>query len=230
MDFTLTRTKAAVLGCSLALVSCLATSAARTQVPPRCAFELAETLGRWELIERCELQPSELDILQAGDHWRHVYQHRQTKQVVVVTLIAGPGGPLASHLPETCYARTQFRAHSEPVVWNMPDQSDQFRCQTLQPRKVDQPALTIAYAWHDGSRWRAPQFPRFQLAGHPTLQRLLVSMRHPGGMTAEAQQVIRQVVGLTVDAAESVDVVPDRSVDSSPTRVTRRSIPAPPST
>ncbi|MCS7466967.1 exosortase-associated EpsI family protein [Stieleria sp. ICT_E10.1] len=227
MNVKLTRTKAAVLGCSLALVSCLATSAARTQVTPRCAFELAETLGQWELTERWELQPGELDILQAGDHWRRVYQHRQTKQVVVVTLIAGPGGPLASHLPETCYARTEFRAHSEPVVWNMPDQPDQFRCQTLQPREVDQPALTIAYAWHDGSHWRAPQYPRFQLAGHPTLQRLLVSMRHPGGMTAEAQRVIRQVVGLTVDAAESVDAVPERSVDSSPPRVTQRSTPAP---
>ncbi|MDV6029940.1 MAG: exosortase-associated EpsI family protein [Phycisphaera sp. RhM] len=215
MDIKLTRTKAAVLGCSLALFSCLATSAARTQVPPRCAFELAESLGQWELIERCELQPRELGILQAGDHWRRVYQHRQTKQVVVVTLIAGPGGPLASHLPETCYARTEFRALSEPVVWNMSDHADRFRCQTLQPREVDQPALTIAYAWHDGSRWRAPQYPRFQLAGHSTLQRLLVTMRHPGGMTAEAQQVVRQVVGLTVEAAESAEAAPERSADSS---------------
>ncbi len=223
MDFSLTRRKAAVLGCCLALVSCLATLSARTEVPSRCAFELAETIGGWELIERCELQPSELKILQAQDHWRRVYQHRQSKQVVVVTLIAGPGGPLASHQPETCYARTEFRAHSEPVVWHVPDQPDRFRFQTLQPRNVDQSALTIAYAWHDGSRWRAPQYPRFQLAGHPTLQRLLVTMRHPGGMTAEAQQVIRQVVRLTVDAAEAV---PKRSADTSPKRVTQLSIPA----
>ncbi|WP_147871174.1 hypothetical protein [Stieleria maiorica] len=195
----MTRSNIAVLGCVLSLLSCLATSTWRTETPPRCAFEPAQTLGPWQLLEHGELQASELAILRASDHWRVGYQHPQTRQVVVVTLIAGAAGPLASHLPETCYARQEYSSHSDAVVWKFPETSDSFRFQTLHPRDVDQPALTIAYGWHDGTRWSAPRSPRFQFAGSRTLQRMLVTMRHPGGLTTEARQVLQQVLELTVN-------------------------------
>ncbi|WP_182864767.1 exosortase-associated EpsI family protein [Rhodopirellula sp. JC639] len=195
----MTRSKIAVLGCLLSLTSCLVTSGWRTAPPPRCAFEPAATLGPWQLLERDELEPRELEILQASDHWRAAYRHPQTGQVVVVTLIAGAAGPLASHSPETCYARQEYRSLSDAVVWKLPETSDNFRFQTLHPRNVDQPALTIAYGWHDGTRWSSPRSPRFQFAGRPTLQRMLVTTRHPGGLTAAARQTLQQVLQWSVN-------------------------------
>lgn len=212
MMYTPARLKAVVVGCALAALSCFATPQSYLErAEPhctfyrctfnRCTFRLNETLGAWDRLEQRELQPSELRVLQARDHWQCVYQHRETKQIVVVTLIAAEGGALTSHVPETCYARKDYCSLSEAIVWNVPDRSDTFRFQTLAPRMIDQPAVTIGYAWDDGRRWTAPQYPRFQLAGHATLQRLLITMRHPNGMGADARQAMQQFLELTVNAS-----------------------------
>ena len=202
MAGTFTRFQTALLGCSLAAASCCVTPASHSEVPQQRAFELPESLGSWELLEQGSLQESELRILQASDHWRRVYQCRETGQIVVATLVAGASGPLASHQPEICYARNEFCSHSDARIWVVPERRDRFRLQTLEPRQITQPALTIAYAWHDGENWRAPSLPRLQLAGHATLQRLQITMRHPGGAAGDAEVALQQIVQLILDATD----------------------------
>ena len=222
MNVTLTRFKAVVLGCSLAAASCLATPGSRSKIPQQCVFELTETLGAWDLLEQRDLQPSALKILQASDHWQRVYQNRETKQIVVATLIAGEGGPLASHMPETCYARNDFCSLSDAIVWTVPERSDKFRFQTLAPRKIDQPAVTIAYAWNDGNQWTAPHYPRIQLAGHTTLQRLLITMRHPNGMASNAREAMQQFVQLAVNTVEVKQARNTPRLNATKTRIDRK--------
>ncbi len=200
--YTLTRIQAALLGCGLAVVSCLITPVSHSAVSERCAFELPETLGSWELLEKGDLQKSELRILQASDHWRRVYQDREAQHTVVVTLVAGASGPLVSHQPEICYARNEFCSHGDARLWTVPERRDTFRFQTLEPRELERPALTIAYAWHDGDHWRAPRVPRLQLAGHAVLQRLQISLWHPSGMARDARDAMQRFIQLTVDAAD----------------------------
>ncbi len=207
MAGTFTRFQAALLGCGLAVVSCLITPASHLEVPPHGAFELPETLGSWELLEQGNLQQSELEILHASDHWRRVYRCRETNKTVVVTLVAGASGPLASHQPEICYARSEFFAHGDALLWTVPERSDQFWLRTLEPRQFEQRSLTIAYAWHDGERWMAPRIPRLQLAGRATLQRLQITMRHRSGMAPAARIAIQQFAQLAVDA---VDIMQSR--------------------
>jgi hypothetical protein len=200
MGCTLNRFQIVLLGCSLAAVSSLITPSSRATFPPHRVLALPEMLGSWELLEEGQLEESELRILQANDHWRRIYQCRKTKQVVVVTLVVGASGPLTCHQPEVCYARNEFCSHSDASLWTVPDRRDRFRFQTLEPRQVERPALTISYAWHDGDLWRAPTVPRIQLAGCAALQRLQISIRHPTGMAQDARAALQQFVQLAVDA------------------------------
>lgn len=200
---TLTRLRATMLGCGLAFTSCLMSTASHPTVPLKCAFELPPILGSWQLLKQESPAASELSILQATDHWQRVYQCQKTQKVVVATLIAGAAGPLASHQPEVCYARHEFCAHSDARIWTVPERRDSFRFQTLEPRQPTESALTIAYAWHDGTNWTAPGLPRFQLAGHASLQRLQLNMRHPGGLSRAAEVALRQFVQLILDAADA---------------------------
>jgi hypothetical protein len=200
---TLTRLRAAMLGCGLAFTSCLMSAASHPAVPQACAFELPQTLGSWKLLRQESPAASELKILQATDHWQSVYQCQETEHVVVVTLIAGAAGPLASHQPEVCYARHEYCSHSDARIWTVPERRDSFRFQTLEPRQTTQSALSIAYAWHDGNNWTAPHLPRFQLAGHASLQRLQLNMRHPGGLSREAKVSLQQFVQLILDTADT---------------------------
>jgi hypothetical protein len=202
MARTLNRFHIVLLGCSLAAVSSLITPSSRATVSPQRILALPEMLGSWELLEEGQLAESELRILQANDHWRRIYQCRKTKQIVVVTLVAGASGPLTCHQPETCYARNEFCSHSDASLWTVPDRQDHFRFQTLEPRQVERPALTVSYAWHDGDLWRAPAVPRIQLAPCAALQRLQISIRHPSGMARDARAALQQFVQLTVNAVE----------------------------
>ena len=200
---TTTRLQAALLGCGLAITNCLITSVSHTAAPQPTGFELPEILGSWKLREQAALQPSELSILQATDHWRRIYQCRKNGQIVIVTLLAGAGGPLASHHSETCHARNEFCSHGDTLLWSVPERPDQFRFQTLEPRQVERPALTVAYGWHDGDRWSAPRIPRLQLAGHAALHRLQITLRHPNGMSREARAAMQQFIQLTVEAMDA---------------------------
>ena len=201
--FNPTHLRASMLGCSLAVAASLLTPTSRSEVPRALTFDAPEVLGCWELQEHGQLRASELRLLQARDHWRRIYRCRETQQLVVVTLIAGPSGPLVSHRPEVCYARNEFCSHSESALWATASRRHEFRFQTLEPRLVERPAITIAYAWHDGDHWRAPVLPRFSFAGHAGLQKLQISMRHPAGATRQASAAIQQFIQLSVDAADA---------------------------
>jgi hypothetical protein len=203
MMFSLTRLKAALLGCGLAVASCLAMPASRHSAPVACVMGLPKVLGTWELVEETQLKEKELRVLEASDHWRRIYRCRETRQVIIVTWVVGPSGPLASHQPEVCYARHAFYSQRKAHEWAIPGRTDRFRIQTLEPRQIGQPALTVAYAWHDSERWRAPQCPRWQLAGHTDLQRIQVTMRHPSGMARRAHLAISQFLQLAIDAANT---------------------------
>lgn len=201
--FTLHRFQAALVGCGLAITSCLITTASQSEVPPQVAFQLPEILGTWERQGQGSLEDGELSMLQASDHWRSTYQCRETKQLLVVTWIAGATGPLVGHLPEICYSRNEFSSHSQVALWTVPGYGDTFRFQTLEPWQSERLALTIAYAWRDTDRWLAPSAPRFQLAGHANLQRLQLSLRHPNGGSHAARMAMQQFLELAVDAAKA---------------------------
>lgn len=188
------RLRAILAGCGIALVGW-----ASTQISPRrqgveqaaaseTRFELPSRVGSWELIERLSLPEKELAIFNASDHWRYVYRCRDTKHLLVATLIAAEGGPLLCHLPEVCYERNAFESHATPRLWRVDSASDEFRFQKLTPRDHSQPSVTVAYAWHDGQRWSAPAVPRMQLAGHPTLKRLYITARSPSGHASELER------------------------------------------
>lgn len=200
----LTRLPAAVLGCGLTITGCLLMTVSRPAAPLRvAAFALPDRLGPWTLL-KCEQLPSdELKILHADDHWRRVYRQRDTGQYLVATLVVGDGGPLACHHPEICWSRAEFDSFTDSLPWTVPQQTDEFRIQTLLPRQIEQPARTFAYAWHDGDRWRSPEMPRLRLAGYPVLQQLQISMPHPAGMKQKARTALQQFIQLAV--AEDVD-------------------------
>lgn len=204
MAGTFTRFQAALLGCGLAATSCLITASSHRAMPQQNAMTLPERLGPWKLLRREDLHESELSILQATNHWRSVYQYGETGQTVIVTLVAGASGPLASHHPQICYSRKEFSSYGDAGQWTVPERNDTFRFQTFEPRQFERPSLTIAYAWYDGDRWRAPVVPRIQLAGHPVLQRLQFTMRHHSGMTRDMRNIMQNFVELAVNATDAV--------------------------
>lgn len=200
----LSRVHVVLFGCLLTAASCLLSMPAVGRPSNQSAFDFPARLGSWQLLERAELEEGELAMLRAHDHWQRIYECPQTNQRIIATLVSGPSGPLVCHQPEVCYARSEFCSHSEIRTWSTPTGADRFRIQTLEPRDVERPAMTICYAWHDGSNWKAPKMPRLQLAGRSSLQRLQVSMRHAPGSTTDAQSVMEEFLLAAVEATQQL--------------------------
>ena len=200
----LNRFTATLAGCLLTTASCLIPANLPRQ-PERCGqFELPPTLGTWQLLKQDVLPDDDLAIFDATQHWRRTYQCIETKQVIVATMIAGATGPLASHQPDICYARKDYRAIGGQVTHRASlNQADEFQYQTFESRTAGCSALTVAYAWHDGQRWCVPIIPRIQLAGCASLRRLQVTVAHPSGTSLAAQQTLQQFVKLAVGRQES---------------------------
>ncbi|MCC9599504.1 hypothetical protein LOC67_02950 [Stieleria sp. JC731] len=196
MKTPITNLHAVIVGCMIALISCgMSIRSISRGFSDDQTFALPVQLGAWTMVGNEELPESELEVLHATNYWRQSFKNKTNDQTVVVTFIAGPAGPLASHLPETCYARHEFASIGKAASWIVPNSEHEFRFQTLVSRDIEQPSVTLAYSWHDGSHWCSPRYPRIQLAGHANLRRLMVSVRHPRGHSGNARQIIESFIG-----------------------------------
>lgn len=152
--------------------------------------ELNDAFGSWMLQQRLELPEDERKMIGAARGWRRHYQCQRTQHNVVVTLAAGPPGRIAAHSPEICYAARDYHSMTTARTARVDGVEGQFWIRSFRPRVAGQPTLTVAYAWHDGRSWRAPQSPRWELAGSAQLCRLQVSCQHPEWATGEAASAL----------------------------------------
>jgi hypothetical protein len=192
---------AALAGCVLSLISCVLVPTTAAS-PQSLVLELPRRIGSWEMLRQDMLGPHELEMLQASDYRRRVYRCQETGRLLTATIVAGPSGPLACHQPEVCYGRNEYCTHSRAWVWRVPEREDEFRLLTLESLSIQQPTLTLAYAWHAEDRWRAPLVPRFQFFGNKTLQRLTVAMPHAAGAEDAAELAVQQFIKLVVSQGQ----------------------------
>lgn len=154
-------------------------------------FELPAQIGTFSYESDQPLDAEETEILDVQQYHRGAYRCAETNRVIVVTLLTGSSGVLTSHHVEACYSRQTYQPQVIAHRWSIPGQGDDFQFRTLRPRRMDQTALTVAYAWFSDDRWTAPDHPRFTLAHRGGLQRLQASIQHPVGRGAEAMETLQ---------------------------------------
>ncbi len=162
----------------------------RLVAPPKV---LTGTSGTWQRFDGRELPPSALATLGARQHWQHAYRCVDSGRPVNATCLEGPPGPIAAHTPEACLARDRFRLDHAPRRVRI-DRRHAVWVQSFQPRRFGDPALTVAYAWRDSAGWSAPQYPRFALAGEPSICRFQATTRHSPGTRAAAERDLLRFV------------------------------------
>jgi hypothetical protein len=130
-------------------------------------------LGDWE-GEEMDADPKQQGV--AGYIARR-YVNRASGQVVVITLIAGRGGPMSVHTPDVCYAGSGFEV-AAPVGHTVRGEglppADFKTSLFARTASGDRSYLRIFWSWGHAGRWAVSDNPRLAFARHPLLYKLYV--------------------------------------------------------
>lgn len=114
------------------------------------------------------------------------YVHKKTGVTVVIALVNGRPGPVATHTPEVCYDASGYLVGAKkPVSMDFSTAPAQFwTADAVRKRATEENRLRLYWAWSVGAGWSASndarqEFPRYR---HPVLHKLYVlrDLNQPG--------------------------------------------------
>lgn len=149
---------------------------------------LPNSAGNWRLRKEQTLDSDVLTLMRCKSYIARVYEHDQTGDLVTVTVLVGPAGPLSVHTPEICYSSRDYvvsKTRDKYVVDDNSGKHHEFWDVTLKARDSDTSQQRVLYGWAAGDTWNASEHPRFEYAGAPYLYKLQLAARSQDGAQQE---------------------------------------------
>jgi len=146
--------------------------------------EIPERFGDWRMLEAEALSESVRNMLQCSGEVVRRYQNRQNGDIVSVTLLIGPPGPISVHTPEVCFGSRNFRGRGERQAVSIPavpGENNELWRLDYQVDNLRGDQLRVYYGWSAGGRWTAAKDARFEFAGRPYLYKMQLSSLLPIG-------------------------------------------------
>ena len=151
--------------------------------------EVPEQFGDWRLQSTEKLGETAEKMLECTGYFVRNYQNQATGDLVSVTLLLGPPGPISVHTPEICFPTHNYQVMGkrEQVVLRGADgREDQFWALGYRAKNLRGDMLRVYYSWTAGDRWSAAGDPRFKYASKPYLYKIQLSSPLPAGADMEA--------------------------------------------
>ena len=133
--------------------------------------ELPSQFGNWKLRSTGRLGETAEQMLECTGYIVRDYQNQATNDLVSVTVLLGPPGPISVHTPEVCFPSRDYSAmglREEVVIRGEEKQNDQFWSLSYKANNLRGDMLRVYYAWSTGRHWSASGEPRMKYAG-PTV-------------------------------------------------------------
>jgi hypothetical protein len=136
-----------------------------------------EQIGPWQQEATYELGKSAMDLLDCQGYVFRGYRHRETGDLVKLTVMVGPGSKMSIHIPEICYEASNFTllGDRERFPVTAAGQQHELWGVRFQVNDVSERKVRVLYGWSTGAQWMAPRMPRWSVAGAPVLYKLQVS-------------------------------------------------------
>jgi hypothetical protein len=157
-------------------------TSADTQEAARRLTAIPLRLGEWEGLE-VELKPGQAGPGVAGCVQR-TYVNRRLNATVVLSVVCGRPGPVATHTPEVCYGASGFLVgQRREVTLESGGRPERFwTSDAVRERVSEATRLRLYWAWNGGEGWTASpdarqQFPRHR---YPVLHKIYVQRQLEG--------------------------------------------------
>lgn len=157
--------------------------ATRADGPETRIASIPLQLGEWDGTDG-ELSEAERSAAGVTHYLMRSYKNQATGDVVNVTLMCGPTGPIAVHPPTACYRGAGYQQAGETrnTVVRFEKTAHTFAIADFyKPARSDQPQPRIYWAWSTNGHWQTPDSPRIEFASSPVLFKLYVTCERPFG-------------------------------------------------
>jgi hypothetical protein len=118
------------------------------------------------------------NMLECDGYFARTYVHQGTGDTVSVTVLLGPAGTIAVHIPEICYGSKNYSSRSERrrvAIAGQTRVKDEFWMIDFRRDNLRGDTVRSYYAWSTGRGWMAPDEPRYAFAGQPYLYKVQLS-------------------------------------------------------
>jgi hypothetical protein len=189
---------------------------ARMQSVAAQLAEFPEEIGPWQLEESYELGRSAMELLDCQGYVNRGYRHRETGDLVKLTVMVGPGSKMSIHVPEICYEASNFtllgpRERFELEVEGRPHALWGVR---FQVNDVSERRVRVLYGWSRGDEWMAPRLPRWSVAGAPVLYKMQLSHVDQDLATSDESEDDPVLRAFLQDAITALQDLMDPSMDT----------------
>jgi hypothetical protein len=175
--------------------------------------EIPSQFGDWRLLSTGKLGETAEKMLECAGYIVRNYQNRSTGDLVSVTLLIGPPGPISVHTPEICLPSRNFQAlgkREQVAIRDNNGQDDQFWALGYKAGNLSGDLLRVYYAWSAGGRWTAADDPRFKYAGQPYLYKIEIHAPLPPGSDMQADDRCNKFLIDFLPAARKYMIEPSR--------------------
>src|SRR5262249_31143018 len=120
-----------------------------TSAAQRLEQPLSEQQGNWRLLKETQVSADVARMLQCPAHINRTYVHQQTGEVIIISVIIGPPGPISVHTPEVCYSSQDFALLGERLLVTIADRQERehaFWQVSMEPKSVSHSAQRVLYA------------------------------------------------------------------------------------
>ena len=159
----------------------------RTNGPETRLAAIPLQLGEWDGKDG-ELSTAERSAAGVTHDLLRTYTNQATGDVVTVTLMCGPTGPIAVHPPTACYRGAGYQQAGETRSVRIESVTSEKKtghvfaiADFYKPARSDQPQPRIYWAWSTNGHWVTPDSPRLEFASSPVLFKLYVTCERPFG-------------------------------------------------
>ena len=144
-----------------------------------------EEFGNWRLLSSQEMREEVVNELECCGYLSRVYGNQESGETVSVSVILGPSGPTAIHVPEICYSSRDHKTLEAPKPVALGGSGDRFWAMTFESNDLSASLIRVYYAWTAGNQWDASENPRFGFAKYPFLYKVQLAYHAPAGTDLE---------------------------------------------
>ncbi|QVL30412.1 exosortase-associated EpsI family protein [Telmatocola sphagniphila] len=133
--------------------------------------QLPEHMGDWTPGNFLKIDSRELAFQSSAEH--RIIRHVPSNRNIVLSLTSGRPAVVAVHTPDVCYVGSGFQAMTQARRVEVPTEQGPATLWCCDFQKNEE-RIRVYWSWSDGSRWQAPDSPRWQFARTLRLWKLYV--------------------------------------------------------
>jgi hypothetical protein len=166
--------------------------------------KIPERIGDWSSTTR-ELPAHEARLAEVTAGFRNDYRRSRSNDVVTLTVLCGPAGPLSVHPPEACLEGLGWQLSLGPVIVSPVAGTRLHKAAFEPPEFSGTSTLRVVWGWSTGGAWDVPDYPRLAYRGQAALFKLYaVSRDLRGGRDSElAESFLADALPVISEALQS---------------------------